>query len=215
MAGGDRQAGAGYDRAKRLVDVVGALLGLLLLAPLAPLIALLIRLDSAGPILHRRRVLSRQGCAAGETLRTFDAFKFRTMVSGADEILRSDRALRDEYQRRYKLVRDPRVTRAGRFLRRYHLDEAPQLINVLRGEMSLVGPRIISPPELALYGAHAARLLSVRPGLTGQWQVSDQRDDAPYAERVRLDMAYIECRSLRLDLMILARTIRYLISRRG
>jgi lipopolysaccharide/colanic/teichoic acid biosynthesis glycosyltransferase len=215
VAGGDRQAGAGYDRAKRLVDVVGAFVGLLLLAPLAPLVALLIRLDSPGPILYRRRVLSRQGFTHGGALRTFDAFKFRTMVRGAEEILRSDPTMRKEYLRRYKLARDPRVTRAGQFLRRYHLDEAPQLVNVLRGEMSLVGPRIISPPELALYGMHAARRLSVRPGLTGQWQISDRRDEAPYAERVRLDVAYIETRSLRLDLMILARTIGYLLSRHG
>jgi lipopolysaccharide/colanic/teichoic acid biosynthesis glycosyltransferase len=213
LARNARPARITYDHVKRLMDIAGAFLVLLLLVPLLPLTAFLIRLTSAGPALYRRRVLSCQPLTESEP-RGFDALKFRTMVEGAEEILRADPALCEEYVRRYKLARDPRVTRIGRFLRHYHLDEIPQLVNVLRGEMSLVGPRIISPPELALYGQNAARLLSIRPGLTGLWQVSDRRD-APYEERVRLDMTYIENRSVRLDLMILLHTAGYLLTRRG
>ena len=168
-------------------------------APLMLVAATLVKMTSPGPVFHRRLVLGRRGIP-------FHAFKFRTMVADADHRLHQDTQLRQQFEVSFKLASDPRVTTVGRFLRRSSLDELPQLFNVLRGEMALVGPRMISPPELVRYGAHAERLLSVKPGVTGLWQVSG-RQMTSYEERVRLDMQYLECRSLWLDLQILARTL--------
>jgi lipopolysaccharide/colanic/teichoic acid biosynthesis glycosyltransferase len=204
-----------YQVAKRALDVVASLLGLLLLFPGLMLLALLVRRDSPGPVFHRRRVLKGyQDYVEGITPKTFDAFKFRTMISDADEYLRRNPHLLKEFQRDYKLREDPRITPLGHKLRTTSLDELPQLLNVLRGQMSLVGPRIISPPELANYGDHAKRLLSVKPGLTGLWQVSG-RQFISYPERVRLDMWYIENRSFWLDVSILLRTVRCVFLRQG
>jgi lipopolysaccharide/colanic/teichoic acid biosynthesis glycosyltransferase len=204
-----------YHAAKRALDVILAALALLLLWPVLLLIAILVRLDSPGPVLHRREVLARQRLSAREkSPLTFFAFKFRTMVPNADAILQNDPPLRQEYEKEFKLRRDPRVTRFGRFLRPFSLDEFPQLLNVLRGEMTLVGPRMISPPELARYGAHGGTLLSVKPGLTGLWQVSG-RHCVTYEERVQLDIWYIEHRSLLLDLVILWRTVGCVLARTG
>lgn len=205
-----------YLAAKRALDIFGAFFGLLFLAPVFAVVAVLVRMDSRGPVFHRRRVLARQEYEgdAEELADTFDAFKFRTMVSNADDLLRTNPTLWQEYQKDFKLREDPRVTPLGSTLRRLSLDELPQLVNILRGEMSLVGPRMISPPELAMYGGEAGKLLSVKPGLTGLWQVSG-RTNVSYQERVRLDMWYIENRSLRLDLEILWRTVGCVLSRRG
>jgi lipopolysaccharide/colanic/teichoic acid biosynthesis glycosyltransferase len=146
--------------------------------------------------------------------REFDAFKVRTMVVDADQILASDPELRERYSTNNKLADDPRLTRAGRWLRRLSFDELPQLINVLRGEMSLVGPRMISPAELDDWGDTVPLLLSVRPGITGAWQVSG-RQRLSKADRVRLDGEYIHNLSLRQDLSVLLRTIPAVLSRRG
>jgi lipopolysaccharide/colanic/teichoic acid biosynthesis glycosyltransferase len=203
-----------YLGAKRLLDILLVLSLLIFIWPFLLLVALLIRLDSSGPLFHLRKVLARQTLAASEPPRTFMAYKFRTMVPNADAILESDPALRQEYEKEYKLQRDPRVTHLGAHLRAFSLDEFPQLFNVLRGEMSLVGPRMISPPELARYGNHGATLLSVKPGLTGIWQVSG-RHKLTYEDRVQLDVWYIEHRSFRMDLVILWRTIGCVFSRTG
>jgi lipopolysaccharide/colanic/teichoic acid biosynthesis glycosyltransferase len=204
----------GYALLKRTGDILGATLGLLLLFPVFVLLAVLILLDSRGPVLYRRRVLARQVFQEGDTPRTFDAFKFRTMIPGADDWLLENPAAHAEYQKQYKLPDDPRVTKIGRWLRRTSLDELPQLINVLRGQMSLVGPRIITPAELSHYGPHAAKLMSVTPGLTGWWQVSG-RSGVSYAERVQLDMWYIDHRAVRLDVAILIRTVKVVFQRYG
>lgn len=192
-----------YRPVKRAIDLVGAAVLLFLLSPALLLIALAVRLDSPGPTLYRRRVLGMGG-------KTFDAYKFRTMVVDADEVLkgmlRENPHLRQEFENGFKLKGDPRVTRLGRFLRRYSLDELPQLINVLKGEMSLVGPRIISPIEQAHYGDFLRERLSIRPGITGLWQVSG-RNDLPYQERIALDAYYIRHYSLWLDLKIILKTI--------
>ena len=202
-----------YLTAKRFLDIVGSLFGLLVLFPLFVVLALLVRLSSPGPILHRRRVLAQQRYQGG-TPESFDAFKFRTMIPNADAYLASHPELLHEFQKDFKLRDDPRVTTIGHKLRRASLDELPQLFNVLRGQMTLVGPRMISPPELELYGEHATRLLSVKPGLTGLWQVSG-RQNVSYQERVKLDMYYIDHRSLLLDLEILARTVVSVLKRQG
>lgn len=189
-----------YNRTlKAIIDLSLTLPGIILIAPLLFLLAVLIKLDSPGPIFHRRLVLGRNG-------RKFYAFKFRTMYVNGDEILARHPKLRAELDRNYKLKCDPRVTRVGQVLRKFSLDELPQLFNVLVQDMSLVGPRIIAPHELRQYGQWGDVLLSVMPGLTGLWQVSG-RSDTTYDERVALDMEYISTWSIWLDVKLLFRTI--------
>jgi exopolysaccharide biosynthesis polyprenyl glycosylphosphotransferase len=192
---------------KTALDYLGATLGLIALSPIFLTLALAVRLDSPGPIFHRRRVLGREGT-------TFAAFKFRTMVVNADEVLARDPELKAAFAMGYKLKTDPRITRVGAWLRRTSLDELPQLINVLRGEMSLVGPRMIAPDEAVRYGKWQMNLLTVKPGITGPWQVQG-RSDIAYDERVKLSMNYIRNYSIWLDLEILLRTIPTVIQKRG
>jgi lipopolysaccharide/colanic/teichoic acid biosynthesis glycosyltransferase len=189
-----------YNRAMKLaLDYALALPGLLLIAPLFIFLAILVKLDSPGPVFHRRRVLGKDG-------RTFHAFKFRTMYVNGDEILARYPKLRQELNKNYKLKCDPRVTRVGSFLRKFSLDELPQLLNVLARDMSLIGPRIIAPDEISKYGQYGQTLMLVMPGLTGLWQVSG-RSNTTYDERVALDMQYITTWSVWLDIKILLRTI--------
>jgi lipopolysaccharide/colanic/teichoic acid biosynthesis glycosyltransferase len=192
---------------KTVLDYALTIPGLLALSPLLALIALAVRLDSPGPALYRRRVLGVGG-------RPFDAFKFRTMYVDGDRRLAAHPELLAELRANHKLKDDPRITRVGRLLRKLSLDELPQLINVLLGQMSLVGPRMIAPPELENYGQWGAALLTVRPGLTGLWQISG-RADVSYQRRVQLDMEYIRNRSLWLDVRILLRTLPAVIGRKG
>lgn len=182
---------------KRAVDIIGAALLLLLTAPLIAVCALLVRLQDRGTAIHRRRVIGKN--------RQFDAFKLRTMRPDADEVLSRDPLLRSRFEVNFKLKDDPRVTRIGAFLRRTSLDELPQLWNVLCGEMSLVGPRMISPPELVRYG-NAARIFQVmKPGLTGYWQV-ERRQAGSYQDRVAMDQWYVANWSFLMDLKILCKT---------
>jgi exopolysaccharide biosynthesis polyprenyl glycosylphosphotransferase len=190
---------------KTMLDYVVAAMALALLLPGFIVLVILLKRDSSGPIFHRRRVV-------GQGRREFDAFKFRTMYIDGDKLLTPEQ--RRELEEYGKLKEDPRVTRIGAFLRRYSLDEVPQLINILRGEMSLIGPRMITMPELAKFGKWQHNLATVKPGLTGLWQVSG-RSDLSYEDRVRLDMHYIRNHSIWLDLQILFQTIPALISGRG
>ncbi|MGH7894008.1 MAG: sugar transferase [Candidatus Binatia bacterium] len=192
---------------KEMLDRALAAVLLVTLAPLFAAIALAIRVSSRGPTLHRRRVLGLDG---GE----FDALKFRTMVAEADAILEREPDLLQAFHHNMKLRDDPRTTTLGRWLRQTSLDELPQLYNVLRGEMSLVGPRMIAPQERPLYGDTIGKRLSVKPGITGLWQVSG-RQELSYSERVRLDLEYVERWSLWLDVVIIARTIPAVLSMRG
>ncbi len=192
---------------KSILDYLSATLGIVVLSPLLLLITLLVKLDSPGPVLHRRRVLGRSG-------KPFDAFKFRTMRVDADRLLTADAELRAGFERDQKLKRDPRVTRVGAILRRTSLDELPQLVNVLRGEMSLIGPRMIAPEEAGRYGKWQLNLLTVKPGITGPWQVRG-RSDLSYEERVRLSMHYIRNYTIWLDLEILLRTLPVVLQGKG
>jgi len=193
---------------KTVLEYSLALTALLLLFPLLFVIAVLIKIDSPGPVLYRRRVLGVSG-------RKFDAFKFRTMYENGDEMLAADNGLARELKENHKLRQDPRVTGIGRWLRKYSLDELPQLFNVLLGQMGLVGPRMISPQEADKYGRHKLNLLTVKPGITGLWQVSG-RSDLSYEERVRLDMLYIRNYSVWLDLQILfVQTLPAVLKSRG
>jgi lipopolysaccharide/colanic/teichoic acid biosynthesis glycosyltransferase len=184
---------------KLLLDLGLTIPMLILLSPLLLLLAIGIKLDSPGPVIHRRRVMGLNGTH-------FDAFKFRTMRENGDEILADHPELLDELNKTHKLKDDPRVTRMGGFLRKFSLDELPQLFNVLRREMSLVGPRMISPPEMKQYKKWGINLLTVRPGITGLWQVSG-RSDLSYERRVQLDMHYVRNWSIWLDLWLLFQTL--------
>jgi len=192
---------------KQFVDYTIAVLGLCVTLPLMLVLAILIKWDSPGPVFHRRRVLGVNG-------RQFDAYKFRTMVVNGDELLSGFPELQEELSHNHKLKDDPRVTRMGKFLRKYSLDEIPQLLNVLKREMSIVGPRMITPDEMKHYNHWALNLLTVRPGITGLWQVSG-RSDISYEHRVRLDMQYIRNWSFLLELQILFRTIPVVLRGKG
>lgn len=182
---------------KRTVDFFFAALLLALLAPVLALLALLVKVQDGGPVIYRRRVVGQDG--------PFDAYKFRSMRVDADAILATNSALREQFEKNFKLFTDPRVTPIGRFLRKFSLDELPQLVNVLRGEMSLVGPRMITAQELIRYGELKGLLLSVKPGLTGYWQVYG-RQKVAYDERVKMDIWYIQNWNLTLDLKLLLLT---------
>lgn len=195
---------------KRAFDVIAAAVLLILAAPLLAVVALLVSMDG-GPAFFRHRRVGRGGAL-------FGCWKFRTMILDAEPCLEEyfshhPHAL-DEWRREQKLAFDPRVTPIGKFLRRSSLDELPQLLNVLAGEMSLVGPRPVTVDELRHYGNTAQLYMSARPGITGLWQVSG-RNDVGYAQRVALDQHYIERGGALLDLVILYRTIGVVFSRRG
>jgi len=198
----------GFDNLlKWMLDYGLTIPALILLSPVMLVIAIAIKLDSPGPIIYRRRVM-------GVNNRQFDAFKFRTMRLDGDEILAKSAELQEELNTKRKLKNDPRLTRLGGFLRKLSLDELPQLFNVLRYEMSLVGPRMIHPDEMREYNQWGMNLLTVRPGITGLWQVSG-RSDLSYADRVRLDMQYIRNWSIWLDLQLLVQTIPAVLRSRG
>ncbi|MFC7494601.1 MULTISPECIES: sugar transferase [unclassified Nocardioides] len=192
---------------KHVADRVLSTLALVTFLPLLGLIALAVRCDSRGPALYTQR---RTGCSGS----TFTMYKFRTMRTDADE-LRADLAQHNEFDDvLFKMREDPRITRVGRILRRYSLDELPQLINVARGEMSLVGPRPALPTEVAKYERDPRHRLAVKPGLTGLWQVSG-RSDLSWDESVRLDLHYVDNWSWSLDMRILARTVGAVVGHRG
>jgi undecaprenyl-phosphate galactose phosphotransferase len=193
--------------AKRVVDVLGGTCGLIVVAPLGAAIAIWIKRDSPGPVLYKRRLIGHKG-------KPFTAYKFRTMVANAHEQLLSDPDRLNEYRANLKLANDGRVTRSGRFLRKSSLDELPQLINVIRGEMSLVGPRMLGDVELERYGPDRDAVLSCRPGITGLWQVSG-RHATSFERRRELDIAYVQCWSFWLDVKILAKTLPVVIRGTG
>jgi len=196
---------------KRALDLSLTILGGLVLLPFLLLIALLVKLSSPGPVLFAHRRLGRNG-------RPFNAYKFRSMVKDADKkleaLLASDPRLREEWNASQKLKNDPRVTKIGRFLRRTSMDQFPQLFNILKGDMSIVGPRPVVEDEVKKYGESFNRIFSTKPGLTGLWQVSG-RSDTDYAERVSYDTYYLQSWSLWLDLWVLYRTPGTIIHGRG
>jgi lipopolysaccharide/colanic/teichoic acid biosynthesis glycosyltransferase len=197
--------------AKRALDIIGAGLGLVVLSPFFLIVALMVRADG-GPAFFAHQRVGRGG-------KLFGCLKFRSMVIDSqarlEALLVNDPAARAEWEATRKLKNDPRITRIGRFLRSTSLDELPQLINVLRGEMSLVGPRPVQEAEIdRYYGASAAHYMAVRPGITGLWQVSG-RSETSYESRVALDVAYVSRPSMIADLTILLRTPVAVLSRRG
>jgi exopolysaccharide production protein ExoY len=196
---------------KRSFDILVAASSLILLSPLFLLIALMALIIDGRPVIFRHQRLTVDA-------KNFGCLKFRSMVHYADDrlklhLLENPRAA-SEWEKNRKLSQDPRITRFGAFLRTSSLDELPQLVNILRGEMSLVGPRPIVADELSRYGENARAYLSVRPGLTGLWQVSG-RNDCSFDERIQLDVDYVHNWSFSSDLMIVLRTFSVVMSRRG
>lgn len=191
------------ERTTRLIDIVIALAMLVFFGPLMIAIALVVRSDEIGPVLFRQKRVGKDG-------QLFVCYKFRTMRIDAEEVLagllQNSAALREEWARDHKLRNDPRLSRHGSFLRRSSLDELPQLFNVLKGEMSIVGPRPITPAETVRYGRYIAAYCAVRPGLTGLWQVSG-RSQTTYRRRIACDIAYARSRSPLCNLQIILRTV--------
>ena len=188
-----------YLAIKRLIDIIGSLIGIILLSPLYIIIAILIKFDSPGKIVfgHTRK---------GKGGKDIKVYKFRTMYSNANEIFESFTSeQKEEYYKNFKLDNDPRVTKLGGFLRKTSLDELPQLFNILKGDMTIIGPRPIVEKEISKYGNKAEKLFSVVPGLAGYWQANG-RSDTTYEERVEMDMYYIDNMSFYLDVKILFQT---------
>jgi Undecaprenyl-phosphate galactose phosphotransferase WbaP len=195
---------------KRALDVVGAVVLAAVFSPLMIGILIAMRRDGARVIFKHKRV--------GLNGEMFECLKFRTMVPNAEQVLKDllamDHSLREEWDRDHKLRDDPRVTRLGRFLRNTSLDELPQIWNVLKGDMSLVGPRPVTREELLRYGRNMLLYMMVKPGITGLWQVSG-RSNTDYRRRVAIDVCYVRNQSLLLDLWILLKTTRVVIGRHG
>ncbi|MCO5993884.1 sugar transferase [Actinoallomurus rhizosphaericola] len=194
-------------RAKRAVDLLVGALAMVMSAPLLGVLAIAIKWSSPGPVLFRQE-------RVGRGRRPFTMLKLRTMVDGADRMVAELLARDGTDERFYKFQDDPRITRVGAFLRRWSLDELPQLWNVLRGEMSLVGPRPALASEVRAYAPWQLRRLEVRPGMTGAWQVSG-RSELGFDDCVRLDLAYIDGWRLARDVGILIRTAPAVLRRRG
>ncbi|MGC3994587.1 MAG: sugar transferase [Propionicimonas sp.] len=192
---------------KRVWDVVGSAVILLLAAPVMGLVALAIKLEDGGPVMFRQRRVGLKG-------EEFDCLKFRSMCTDAEARLAALMAQNEGAGPLFKMTHDPRITRVGRFIRRFSLDELPQLWNALRGDMSLVGPRPALPAEVAQYDSDTRRRLDVRPGLTGLWQVSG-RSNLSWDDTVRLDLYYVDNWSMVQDLMILAKTARAVVGSSG
>ena len=205
-----------YDFLKRLVDIIGSLVGLILFSPLLFLATLAIKLDSPGP------VMADTPMRAGKNGKLFRIYKFRSMVQNAHEILEKDPKLLEEYKKNsYKIFNDPRVTKVGRFLRKFSIDEFPQFFNIFKGEMSLVGPRAYYPYELEEQQKsypqsrkYVKVILSGKPGLTGVWQVTG-RSDINFDKRVMMDAEYVKRKSIFYDFWIILKTIPAVISGRG
>ena len=189
------------------MDVVCALIGIIVLAPLAPIIALAIKLDSKGSVFYGQERVGEEG-------KVFQMYKFRSMVDGAEEMLGELVDIEEWPSPAFKIRDDPRVTRVGRILRRASLDETPQFWNVLRGDMSLVGPRPEEARVVHLYADWHRRRLAVKPGMTGPMQVNG-RGDLPLDERVRLEIDYIENYSLLTDVAMLLKTVPAILLGRG
>ena len=188
-----------YLAIKRLIDIIGSLIGIILLSPIYIIIAILIKFDSPGKIVfgHTRK---------GKGGKDIKVYKFRTMYSNANEIFESFTSeQKEEYYKNFKLDNDPRVTKLGGFLRKTSLDELQQLFNILKGDMTIIGPRPIVEKEISKYGNKAEKLFSVVPGLAGYWQANG-RSDTTYEERVEMDMYYIDNMSFYLDVKILFQT---------
>lgn len=197
-----------YDIIKRCIDILISGIGCLICLPFFIIIAILIKLDSKGPVFFKHTRVGKHGSE-------LKIYKFRSMVQDAEDAMkRFTPEQKKEFEENFKLEKDPRVTRVGNILRKTSLDELPQIINILKGEMSIIGPRPIVKTELEKYGKNKEKFLSVAPGLTGYW-AANGRSDVSYEERMALELYYVDHRSLLLDLKIFFKTISSVLKGRG
>lgn len=196
-----------YRKWKRLIDILASAVALVIFGPLMLVIAVLIASKDGFPVIFKQRRI-------GEGGRIFHMYKFRSMVKNAEEVLRKDPALWAEFQKNFKLDPDPRITKVGGFIRKTSLDELPQFWNVLKGDMSVVGPRPIVEKELSMYGDRQELYLRMKPGCAGLWQCSG-RSETSYEERIELDEQYYRTASVRNDIKILVMTLLSIVKREG
>ena len=197
-----------YKICKRVFDFILALIGIVTLSPIFLILIILVKLDSKGPAFFSHKRLGQNG-------NTIKVYKFRTMVSNAKEVFDNfTYEQKEEFRINFKLENDPRITKIGRILRKTSLDELPQLLNIIIGNMSIVGPRPIINEEIVKYGTNAKKLFSVKPGLTGYWQANG-RSETTYEERVEMDMFYIDNMSMGLDIKIILKTFLTVLEGKG
>lgn len=197
-----------YLAVKRGIDVFLSSIALIILLPVFAIIALAIKLESKGPIFFKHTRIGKEG-------KIIKIYKFRSMVQNAEELIKKFTPEQmKEYKENYKLADDPRITKVGKFLRKTSLDELPQLINIIKGDLSIIGPRPVVQEELEKYGANTQKFLSVTPGLTGYW-AANGRSDTTYEERMQMELFYIDNLSFKMDIKVFFKTIEAVIKRKG
>lgn len=199
-----------YNCVKRMFDVSISLLSIILLAPIFLIISIMIKLDSKGKVIYKHKRIGKNG-------KYIYLYKFRTMYTNSKEILEEllkNPEIKKEWEENFKLENDPRITKVGKFLRRTSLDELPQLLNIITGDMSIVGPRPVVDDEISKYGIYKAKFLSVTPGLTGWWACNG-RSCTSYDERIKLELYYVEHRSIALDIKTLFKTVKAVVKGHG
>lgn len=198
----------GYRYIKRMMDFVLALIGLIILSPVFLIIAILIKIGSKGKVLFKHKRIGKNG-------KEIYIYKFRTMVENAEDLIKSFTPEQlKEYKENFKLENDPRVTKIGKILRKTSLDELPQLLNIIKGDLSIIGPRPVVEDELEKYGMNKKKFLSVTPGLTGYW-AANGRSDTTYEQRMEMELYYVDNMSFKLDFKIFFKTILSVIKREG
>lgn len=197
-----------YIKIKRVIDVILASVALILLSPLFAIIAIAIKIDSKGPVFFAHKRIGKNG-------KIIKLYKFRSMVINAEELIKSftPEQMR-EYKENYKLTNDPRITKVGKFLRKTSLDELPQLINIINGDLSIIGPRPVAADELEKYGVNKDKFLSVTPGLTGYW-AANGRSNTTYEQRMEMELYYIDNLSLKMDIKVFFKTILSVLKKEG
>ena len=197
-----------YPKIKRGMDIILSLIGLVVLSPIFLLLALIVKIDSKGPVFFAHKRIGKNG-------KTIKIYKFRTMCENAENMIKDFTPEQmKEYKEYFKLEKDPRVTRVGKILRKTSLDELPQILNILKGDLSIIGPRPIVQAELEKYGPNKRKFLSVTPGLTGYWQANG-RSDTTYEDRIRMELYYVDHISFKLDIKIFFATIVSVLKGRG
>lgn len=197
-----------YRGFKRIVDIVLGCIGLVLLSPTFLILAICIKIDSKGPVIFSHKRIGKNG-------KEFNMYKFRSMYENAEEMIENfNEEQKREWQENFKLENDPRITKVGKFLRKTSLDELPQIVNIIKGDLSIIGPRPVIDEELEKYGKNKDKFLSITPGLTGYWQANG-RSNTTYEERMQMELYYIDNQSLWLDIKIFFKTIVSVLKKEG